>query len=170
MDKDVLITKRESFFNEMVTVLCEGASVFDKALKQDYSFAPPDAENVKNVAKTGNLLIPLEIEHDGKKYHLNISIFQVGNILKIGVITSHKELRNIFELDSSNEFSPAENEWWASSTPEEKHREDSILWEWTFSATNLYTSFQEQEHYIFGLRHMCVRLQNLIHRVLENNK
>ena len=166
MTQDQLFKARKSFFQEILNSLSLYPTKIDEVMKQSQYFSPPKQSEIINAPDLGNLLIPFSIERNGNEYKYSWSIYQFGTMLKIGLVIHSWEISTAPESDKNREITSL----WRNVDPIVLKREDDLMYEWEFSVPNLYSSWMEQETYVYWLRHANFRVLRILNEMIGQIK
>ncbi len=159
MDKSSLIHSRNDFFNSILHAIMLKPSSVDKLLQQDKYFILPDKNLTVMSPETGDLAIYFKGSFYEKDFEMFYSIWQIGNILKVG-IALFDTVESAFSDDTHNELYQI---WGKKHQVNVDSARGCNFYDWEFDASHLYENYQEQERYIFGIRHMHFRVMRIIH-------
>ncbi len=161
MEKSLILEKRKEFFEDIVKNLSRDLGPFDKFWGHDKYYKPIDPKGVVMDAVNGELICEVKGDFHGKKFEFLHSIWQVGTILKIGFLLKTADCVPAFNLDEKSEILYV---WGEKNAVKIKIVDsDYLFYDWEFDATNIYKNYQEQERFIFGIRHMHFRVLRIIH-------
>ena len=159
MDKSTVILKRTEFFNEMMYRLNEPPSSIDVVLQQDKYYIKPNKDETFINPEYGDIAIAIKGKFYEQKFKLYYTIWQFGEILKIGVAIYDEDLQGAFTSDNHNEVFYI----WGQDTPRIDVAHGCVFYDWEFQVPHLYESYRHQERFILGLRHMHFRVMRIIH-------
>ncbi len=159
MNKETLVKLRTEFFNNILSSIKLKPSKVDQLLKQDKFFILPDTEKSVFSPETGDLALYFKGEFHDMKFEFFYSIWQIGNLLKVG-IAIFDNLESAFSDDTHNELYLI---WGKKHQVNIDFARECSFYDWEFDATNIYKNYQEQERFIFGIRHMHFRVLRIIH-------
>jgi len=160
MEKEQLITERGQFFNAIIETLKQPPSAIDIILQQDKYYVVPNENKITSTPENGDLAIFINGTFYKKEFNIYYTIWQLGNILKVGVAIYDDELHGAFASDHHNEVFYI---WGNKNDPRIDVSHGCVFYDWEFDATDLYASYRSQERYILGVRHMHFRVMRIIH-------
>jgi hypothetical protein len=160
MDKLTLFAKRKEFFDEIIDALLKEPSEIDEVLNQTKYYIKPDRNKIITNPELGDVAILINGEFFNKNFTIHYTLWQLGNILKVGVAIHDDDLHGAFASDSHNEVFYI---WGEEYEPKVDVARGCVFYDWSFNATNIYDSYREQEKFILGIRHMHFRAMRIIH-------
>lgn len=160
MEKEILMKKRTEFFSEILKQLHKAPARIDKVLQQDQYYVAPDQENTFYDCENGDIAICISGTFHKKEFNVYYSIWQIGDILRIGVVIYDEELHGAFGSDTHNEVFHL---WGPKHEPRIDVSHGCVFYDWEFEVPGLYDSYLNQEKFILGLRHMHFRVMRIIH-------
>lgn len=163
MNKETLIKAREQFFQYILEEINDPPTKVDITLGQDKYYVKPSEEDTFFDANKGNFLIKAKGCFFEKKFELDYSIWQHGHNLRIGVRTSGN-ISGAFLKDKHDEIYSV---WSKNDPPEVDIAHEGMFYDWEFSVVGLYDSYQNQERYIQGFRHVYFRTLRAVYDELE---
>lgn len=155
--KSAVIADRKVFFEEMVRVLNDRPTEIDKIMGQQSLFVPVSDEKRIIDAERGNLLVYFYPEHNDIKYQLAWSVYQIGEMLKIGLLVQNGQLGELLN-DRYNQFDGI----WSGTYVHKSQRGHMFMFEWSFTTPNLYSNWAVAETYVRGLRHAHFRVLQML--------
>lgn len=164
MDKATLFAKRKEFFEEILTHLQRAPTKVDELLSQDKYHIYPDMENTLSNPEYGDVAISIKGEFFGQKFNVYYTLWQLGDILKIGVALYDEEIQGAFTSDSHNEVFYI---WGNKNDPRIDVAHGCVFYDWEFDVPNLYNNYKHQERFILGVRHMHFRVMRIIYDECE---
>jgi hypothetical protein len=142
--KNFAIENRTMFFNEIEAKLSIPPGEIDAVMCQNQHYITPKKARISNPSM-GNLLIDIDTGQGVLMY----SIYQIGKILRIGVLMSE----SLFQYGLKHEYSGM----WGSEVTISPRGKLTMV-EWAFDEPDLLGSWSTQEKYVLGIRHMHFRL------------
>ncbi|MCD5327957.1 hypothetical protein ACFFU8_09010 [Chromobacterium piscinae] len=155
--KRAVIEDRKVFFEEMIRVLNDEPTEIDFILGQQTLFVPACQEKRIIDADRGNLLIYFYPVHNEITYQLAWSVYQIGEMLKIGLLVQNSQLGELLN-DRYNQFDGI----WDGTYVRKSERGAMMMFEWSFTTPNLYSNWAVAETYVRGLRHAHFRVLKLL--------
>lgn len=164
MDKETLISKRQEFFDAILTHLNTPASRIDYLLNQDkyYTKIDPNGSFIKS--DFGDMVIQIEGEFYEKKFSISYLFWQLGDTLKVGIVINDINLQGSFAADGHNEVYYI---WGIKNEPRVDVARGCLFYDWEFEVPFLYDSYKNQERFIIGAKHMHLRVMRIIHDQCE---
>ncbi len=161
MKKEELINARKVLFENIQKEVSKELNFLDHFWKHNVYYIPTDVSKIIMDVEGGNLVIPFENEFFGHQFNFFYSVWQSGNILRIGV-GAHPNISQAFASDDYNDIYKV----WGKQ--EEKNLEirnasDFIFFDWMFDATHLYSNYAYEERIIHGMRHMHFKVLRIIY-------
>lgn len=164
MDKETLIENRTEFFNDIIYSLKRKIGELDIYLEQEkYTYIPND-NSFLNDPINGELICSVKHNFFNQEFELLYSVWQVGTLLKIGFLVKTDTIFEAFAADEQDEILHV---WHDKGRLTIKPMHNGIFYDWEFDATNIYDSYQMQENYSMGIRHMHLRAMKTIYDFLE---
>ena len=153
--KSLIVALRRDFFDEIVKALFIPPGVIDRAMCQHENYVRPDGV-VLNDPDMGTLLIKICNLHpfDSDDAGVFYSIYQIGRVLKVGILIHDSVMNHSFKADAGG--------IWSAKPAVLTARGQNILLEWEFDEPDLYESWIPQEGYVLGVRHMHFRLMAIL--------
>ncbi len=164
MDKETLISKRQDFFDAILKHLNTSPSKVDHLLNQDKYYIQPDIESSFIKSDCGDMVIQVKGEFYNKKFEVSYLYWQIGDILKIGIVINDDDLQGAFSSDAHNEVYYI---WGLDNPPRIDIARGCLFNDWEFNVPNLYDNYKNQEKFIIGSKHMHVRTMRIIHDECE---
>lgn len=160
LTKEELIENRSNFFNDIIFSLQRKIGELDHLFGQDSYQIIPKNEDFRSEPINGELMYEINGEYFNQKFKILFSIWQVGTLLKIGFLLKTPEIYEAFGQDQTSDILYV---WHDNGNLEIKSIHGGLFYDWTFNASNLYESYQTQENYIQGIRHMHLRVLRTIY-------
>lgn len=160
MEKEILIAKRKQFFDNILEVLKKPPSSIDMILQQDKYYVAPNLTKLTSVPESGDLAIFINGKFHEKEFNIYYTIWQLGDILKIGVAIYDQDLHGAFASDHHNEVFYI---WGNKNDPRIDVAHGCVFYDWEFEVKELYDNYRNQERFILGVRHMHFRVMRIIH-------
>lgn len=160
MEKVDLIKARTKFFEAILEQLHRPPARIDNVLQQSGFYMPVDDENTFFDANTGDFAICIKGNFHGKQFDVYYSIWQLADMLRIGVAIYDEELQGAFASDTHNEVFYI---WGMKNDPRVDVAHGCIFYDWEFEVKDLYDSYKNQERFILGSRHMHFRVMRILH-------
>lgn len=162
MTKEEIYIHRINFFNDIIHILKRDLGELDKIFKQEKYMVQLKDEDFFTDPVYGELMCKIKHQFFGENFELLYSIWQVGDILKIGFLVSDEKLYNAF---ASNQITNMDI--WNGEGNLTINERQGIFYDWSFKTKDLYGSYLNQEKYIMGVRHMHISLLKIIYNYLE---
>jgi hypothetical protein len=159
MDKATLIAKRTEFFKAILEQLRRTPARIDQILQQSGFYMPIDEDNTFFDADTGDFAICVKGDFHGKQFDVYYSLWQLGDMLRIGVAIYDEELQGAFASDTHNEVFYI---WGMKNDPRVDVAHGCVFYDWEFEVKDLYDSYKNQERFILGARHMHFRVMRIL--------
>lgn len=160
MDKAELCLKRKEFFQHILDSVNRSPSETDVFLSQDKYYIVPHKDETFFDAETGDLVISIKGSFFDISFSLWYSMWQFGDVLKVGIAIYEDDFQGIFIDDEYNEKMHL---WGKNSEPRIDPSHDGIFFEWEFNVPDLYRGYEHQEKYIIGMRHMHFRAMRIMY-------
>lgn len=160
MNKEELIELRQTFFKSIFDQIKKPPNRIDNVLQQAPFYIAPSEEKSFYEPEAGDLAICIEGEFFEKKFLIYYSLWQLGDMLRIGVKIEDEELQGAFASDTHNEVFYI---WGMKNDPRVDVAHGSVFYDWEFQVPELYESYKNQERFILGTRHMHFRVMRMIH-------
>lgn len=164
MDKETLHAQRKKFFQAILENLNRPPIKIDHILSQAQYYVPVNAEKTFFDETTGDFAINVTGEFFETPFEIWYSLWQLGDILKIGVAIYDSKFWPALAADEHEE---AHYIWGEQVAPRVDTSHGCVLYEWTFNNPALYDSYKEQEFYILGVRHLHFRIMRIMHDQCE---
>ncbi len=161
--KEELIEQRTNFFNDIVFSLQRKIGELDQVLGQSSYQIIPKNEDFLNDPINGELMCEIKGEYFNRKFEILYSIWQVGTLLKIGFLLKTPEIYEAFGQDENSEILHV---WHDKGKLVIKDIHGGLFYDWEFDASSIYESYQIQENYSMGIRHMHLRILRTIYMFL----
>lgn len=159
MDKATLVAKRTEFFQAILDQLRREPARIDHILQQAQFYMPINEENTFFDAATGDFAIAIKGDFHGKSFDVFYSVWQLGDLLRIGVAIYDEELQGAFASDTHNEVFYI---WGMENDPRVDVAHGCVFYDWEFNVKDLYDSYKNQEKFILGSRHMHFRVMRIL--------
>ena len=153
-----LVARRQYFFNAMIESCCSHPDAASEVMEQKQYDVWAEKSTAIIDGASGILIFSIPAEFYGIDCHHTYSIWQIGDMLKIGVL-----LKNGLEQAPLVDIHREIGELWHDSSPRVIDKGQSTLYEWSFDVPKLYTSWDKQERFVLGIRHGKQRLLRIIH-------
>ncbi len=163
MDRKELLGNRKQFFDEIIVSLSREVGELDRHFEQDKYYLQPNKDSLLVDVPNGELICEVKGHFFNIPFNYLISIWQVGTILKVGLLLKTEFLFNAFGTDQHSGFLDV---WGKDNQPDIKIIHGGAFYDWQFNAANLYESYMNQENYIMGIRHMHLRASKIIYDYL----
>lgn len=160
MDKETLIKMRTEFFENILEHIQRPPARIDMVLQQDQFFMPVDKEKSFYDASAGDLAICIAGKFYEKEFNVYYSFWQLSDMMRIGVAIYDDELQGAFASDAHNEVFYI---WGMKNDPRVDVSHGCVFYDWEFHVPDLYQSYQNQEKFILGARHMHFRVMRILH-------
>jgi hypothetical protein len=160
MDKETLIKLRTEFFENILEHIQRPPARIDMVLQQDQFFMPVDKEKSFYDASAGDLAICIAGNFYEKEFNVYYSFWQLSDMMRIGVAIYDDELQGAFASDAHNEVFYI---WGMKNDPRVDVSHGCVFYDWEFHVPELYQSYQNQEKFILGARHMHFRVMRILH-------
>lgn len=164
MDRNTLLENRKQFFDEIISSLSRDVGKLDKHFAQDKYYIKPEQDSLVLDVPNGELVFEVKGEYFNSPFSYLISIWQIGNRLKIGILLKDESLFKAFGLDDQSGFLDC---WGKEARPEVSIIHGGAFYDWQFNAENLYSSYMNQENYIMGIRHMHLKALKILYDYLS---
>ena len=164
MTKNELIEKRNEFFENIYHQISKPPSRIDNILQQEIYYKPLKQSNSFFDSEAGDFAICIEGKFFEKEFVIYYSLWQIGDMLRIGVKIEDEELQGAFAADTHNEVFHI---WGQKNEPRVDVAHGSVFYDWEFFVPELYASYLNQERFILGTRHMHFRVMRIIHDECE---
>ena len=165
VDKKILWAKREEFFNDIIHYLQQKPLPIDYLLNQANYYLSPDMNNSISNSEYGDMAICVNGEFFGKQFKVYYTVWQLSDVLRIGVNIADEDLQTAFSTDNNNEIFYI---WGHKNDPKINILNECIFYDWEFEVPQLYESYREQEKFILGMRHMHFRVLRVIHDACQS--
>lgn len=149
--------QRYAFFRRILRAVTEPPRRIDCIMGQSDFFCPADAGAAVIDVGMGSLVFPVHPTFNGTPYAFEYSIWQIGSMLKIGLLLSNG-LEQAPLLDWHREV----GDIWADRAPAKLDRAGVTVYEWTFEVPDLYSAWLAQERYVLGMRHCHFRILRIV--------
>lgn len=165
MNKEKLLRKREKFFQDIIDVMFREKSKINAIYDIEKYFVYPNKEDIFCDVKHGELIFITKNKYFEQPFEILLGIWQVGNKLKIGFHIKDKDqdLLNAIIQDEKSELLYI----FEDITPGIKNIYGGIYYDWYFDAKELYDSYQNQETFVMNMRHLYLRVLNMIYNYYE---
>lgn len=160
MNKEELMAVRDMFFKSIFDQIKKPPNRIDFVLQQASFYICPNEEKSFYEPEAGDLAICIEGEFFEKKFIIYYSIWQLGDMLRVGVKIEDEELQGAFASDTHNEVFYI---WGMKNDPRVDVAHGAVFYDWEFEVADLYDSYKNQEKFILGTRHMHFRVMRMIH-------
>lgn len=160
MKKEEVFNKRKEFFEEILNTIRKPPGKIDHILEQSQYYFPPNETKSFYDETAGDFAICIDGKFYNKDFSIYYSLWQLGNILRIGVKIEDEELQGAFASDSHNEVFYI---WGVKNDPRIDVAHGAVFYDWEFETPDLYNSYREQERFVLGVRHMHFRVMRIIH-------
>jgi len=160
MDKQELAVKRKIFFDSIIGNIKRPPSEIDEVLQQDKYYIAPIENKTMSDPENGDLAIFINGKFHEKEFNIYYTVWQLGDILKVGVAIYDEDLHGAFASDHHNEVFYI---WGNKNDPRIDVAHGCVFYDWEFAVKDLYDNYRNQERYILGVRHMHFRVMRIIH-------
>ncbi len=160
MEKEALVLKRKKFFEEIFHVINIEPIQMDKFLNQAKYYIKPSFEQSFINEEFGDLVLTVNGQFFNKSFSINYTLWQLGTNLKIGLTIKEIDLQGALISDENQEISTL---WDNDSKPDIDIARGCVFYNWSFFVPDLYTNYQTQEPFIYGIRHMHFRVLKLLY-------
>lgn len=160
LTKENLIEMRTEFFKAVYEQIKKEPTRIDEILQQKQYYISPDLEQSFYDAEAGDFCICVNGEFFEKKFVIYYSLWQLGEMLRVGVKIEDEELQGAFASDTHNEVFYI---WGMKNDPRVDVAHGSVFYDWEFEVPELYDNYKKQERFILGARHMHFRVMRIIH-------
>ena len=133
MEREEVLLKRKEFFEDIVKIMFRDLGRLDYTFGQDKYYVKPQEDGLLIDSDNGELLIPVSGEFFGQKFEFLHSVWQVGVILKIGVLIRADEVIEAIAKDDECELLDA----WIGYKPIIKSLHGGIFIDWVFDASEI---------------------------------
>lgn len=164
MNKITLVEQRKQFFEEILAQIKKQPARIDEILQQTMYYVPPNDEKTFFDPEAGDFAICIEGKFFDKEFTIYYSLWQLGDMLRIGVKIEDEELQGCFASDTHNEVFYI---WGKKNDPRVDVAHGSVFYDWEFEVPTLYDSYRNQERFVLGTRHMHFRVMRIIHDECE---
>jgi hypothetical protein len=158
--KQKLIEMRTEFFEAIYEQIKKPPTRIDDILQQQQYYVAPDLKQCFYDPEAGDFAICINGEFFEKNFTIYYSLWQLGEMLRIGVKIEDEELQGAFASDTHNEVFYI---WGMKNDPRVDVAHGSVFYDWEFEVPALYDSYKNQERFILGTRHMHFRVMRIIH-------
>lgn len=158
--KQELIEMRSEFFEAIFEQIKKPPTRIDDILQQQQYYVAPDLSQSFYDPQAGDFAICINGEFFEKKFTIYYSLWQLGEMLRIGVKIEDEELQGAFASDTHNEVFYI---WGMKNDPRVDVAHGSVFYDWEFDVPELYDSYKNQERFVLGTRHMHFRVMRIIH-------
>lgn len=160
MEKEALVLKRKKFFEEIFNVINIEPVKIDEFLNQSKYYIKPNFEKSFINEEFGDLVLTVTGQFFNKPFSVNYTMWQLGEHLKIGLTIREIDLQGALISDKNQEIS---NLWGKDKKPDIDIARDCVFYTWGFHVPDLYSNYQTQEPFIYGIRHMHFRVLKLLY-------
>lgn len=156
LEVQMVKAKRLHFFKAIVSELMQVPDEVDKIMGQTEYWCAPRVEEL--ILTDHTLIVHVYPEFHGRKMHFFYSIYQIGDMLRVGIILDN-DIETAPLLEGQNEI----DHLWHEVSPEVQDRNGSVMYQWSFQVSNFFDSWVRREYFARGVRHCHFRMLRIIH-------
>lgn len=168
MNKQKAIEVRTEFFQDVLDLVNMPPRAMDALLLQAQYHVGIDASNIICDADLGDLFIPINPSFRGVNWVMGYSLWQIGTVLKIAVMTQASSPEQCF-LTHVNE-QELQDFWPTAHEANLNRREQFYFYEWSFDVPDFLEKYPVRESFALGMRHMHFRVLRVLKKFSDEQR
>lgn len=168
MDRKKAIEVRNDFFDHILHLINMPPRAMDALLLQAQYHVGIDQANVINDSELGDLFIPINPSFRGVSWVMGYSLWQIGTVLKVAVMTQAASPDECFLRDI--DAKELEDFWPTAQNGVLNRREQFYFYEWSFDVPDFLENYAVRESFALGMRHMHFRVLRLLKKFSDEQR